>query len=156
MQYDEPIQCGDADFNVYLPKLFADHGFHVDASSDGQLVVPAAMYKILRRFDENHCIDQAVDSEGRVEPMAISCLAWKMQVIRYLLWTIYPSLHFISAFLMLFTFCVYAVLPTLRDNIQGYAMMCFLMCMVIVQTEYGAILSLPLEPHTWCFAKGVI
>lgn len=101
----------------------------VNASSGGQLVVPAAMYEVLRQFD-NYCIDQAVNSEGKSEPVAVTCLAWKMEVIRYLFWTIYPALHFISAFFLLCTFCVYAILPPLRDNIQGYSMLCFLLCMM--------------------------
>ena len=79
-----------------------------------------------------------------------------MYLLHYLLFgatAIFPYLHFISALLLLVTALIYCLLPTIRDNVQGYSMICFLLCMVIVQTEYGVILVLPFEPHTWCFSK---
>lgn len=83
------------------------------------------------------------------------CLPWKMYILRILLWDVYSWLHFVSAFFLLITLIVYSIFPTLRDNIQGYSMICFLLCMIVVQTEYGVLLSLPREPHTWCFFKSI-
>lgn len=76
-----------------------------------------------------------------------------MKLVRYLLWGVYSYLHYVSAFFLILTLAVYAIFPPLRDNIQGYSMISFLICMIIVQLEYGILLSLPTEPHTWCFFK---
>ena len=193
------IQC-EYDFNVYLPKLFVDNGFKVNGS---RLVVRRAMYDVLR-YADYYCVDEAIDAQNNKEvifcqnetlnnvpvqflfsllqSVAVTCLSWRMYLLRYLLFgynAIYPYLHFVSAFLLLLTVVVYCLLPPLRDNIQGYSMLCFLICMIIVQTEYGVgclniiyvqlsstsvfqnfistiyqvILLIPLEPHTWCFQK---
>lgn len=85
--------------------------------------------------------------------IAMICLPWRMYLLRYLLWGVYSYLHYISAFFLVLTLLVYLIFPALRDNIQGYSMICFLICMIVVQLEYGILLSLPLEPHTWCFFR---
>ncbi|EFX89487.1 hypothetical protein DAPPUDRAFT_233474 [Daphnia pulex] len=138
------------DFNIYVPKMFVDNRYEVNAS--GYFVVKRALYKVLRHSD-NYCVDTAVDAEGNQEDIAMICLPWRMKLVRHLLWGVYSYLHYVSAFFLILTLAVYAIFPPLRDNIQGYSMICFLICMIIVQLEYGILLSLPTEPHTWCFFK---
>lgn len=79
-----------------------------------------------------------------------------MEILRFIIRDVFPYTHFFSAGLILVTLVVYLILPPLRDNIQGLSMICFLFCMLVVQTEYGVILAIPYEPHTWCFPKGKI
>jgi len=79
-----------------------------------------------------------------------------MEILRFIIRDVFPYTHFFSAGLLLVTLVVYLILPPLRDNIQGLSMICFLFCMLVVQTEYGVILAIPYEPHTWCFPKGKI
>ena len=81
------------------------------------------------------------------------CLPHRMYVLRLIMWDVYSHLHFVSALFLFLTLIVYCIFPALRDNIQGYSMICFLICMIVVQTEYGVLLSLPREPHTWCFFR---
>jgi len=76
-----------------------------------------------------------------------------MYIVRYILWNIFPYTQFSSGFLLLITLLIYVSFPTLRNNLQGKAMICFLLCMFIVQIEYGALLALPTELHTWCYFK---
>lgn len=56
------------DWNIYLPKRFVDNYFFVNPF--GELVVPRAMYRVLRGSD-NYCVDQAVDSEGNQEVLFV-------------------------------------------------------------------------------------
>ena len=79
-----------------------------------------------------------------------------MEILRFIIRDVFPYTHFFSAGFLLVTLVVYLILPPLRDNIQGLSMICFLFCMLVVQTEYGVILAIPYEPHTWCFPKGKI
>lgn len=83
----------------------------------------------------------------------MTCLPWRMYIVRYIMWKIFPYTQFFSGFLLLLTLIVYIAFPTLRNNPQGKAMICFLLSMFIVQMEYGALLALPTEPHTWCYFK---
>ncbi|KZS04673.1 Uncharacterized protein APZ42_032310 [Daphnia magna] len=138
------------DYNIYVPKLFVDNRFQINAS--GHFAVRKALYKVLRH-SSNYCVDTAVDATGSQEDIAMICLPWRMYLLRYLLWGVYSYLHYISAFFLVLTLLVYLIFPALRDNIQGYSMICFLICMIVVQLEYGILLSLPLEPHTWCFFR---
>jgi hypothetical protein len=52
------------DFNIYVPKMFVDNRYEVNAS--GYFVVKRALYKVLRHSD-NYCVDTAVDAEGNQE-----------------------------------------------------------------------------------------
>jgi hypothetical protein len=55
------------DYNIYVPKMFVDNRFEVNAS--GHFVVKRAMYKVLRH-SKNYCVDTAVDDEGKEEVIA--------------------------------------------------------------------------------------
>ncbi len=52
------------DFNIYVPKMFVDNRYEVNAS--GYFAVKRALYKVLRHSD-NYCVDTAVDAEGNQE-----------------------------------------------------------------------------------------
>lgn len=70
IQMDSMVRCVDEsyDLNIYVPQFFVDHRFKVDVSSgqSGQLVIPAAIYELLRQFDD-FCVDQAIDALGNQE-----------------------------------------------------------------------------------------
>ena len=86
--------------------------------------------------------------------IAMICLPKSFYQMRWLLRNVYSIINFISALLVLITFLVYLVLPPLRENIQGYSMLCFFFCLIVMHTENGIFLSLKNEPHTWCLNKG--
>lgn len=82
------------------------------------------------------------------------CLPKTFYVMRWLLLNVYSIINFISAVLVLVTFLVYLMISHLRENIQGYSMLCFFACLIIMHFENGVYLSLRQEPHIWCLNKG--
>jgi hypothetical protein len=83
------------------------------------------------------------------------CLPPSFYRMRWLLHHVYPYINFVSAILVLLTFLTYLLLPSLRDNIQGYSMLCFLGSLTIMHLENGVFLAYRYEPHTWCLSKGL-
>ena len=80
-----------------------------------------------------------------------------MHIVRGILRYVYPFTQYFSALLLFATLFVYIVFPALRNNLQGKAMICFLLSILVVQLEYGTLLSLPSdEPHTWCSLKSIM
>ena len=60
------IQC-EFDYNIYVPKMFVDNWFAVNAFVDGgKLQVKKSMYKVLSTAT-NYCVDTAVDAQGEEE-----------------------------------------------------------------------------------------
>lgn len=84
------------------------------------------------------------------------CLPKSFYWMRWLLRNVYSVINFISATLLLVTFMIYLMIPSLRENIQGYSMLCFFACLIIMHFENGVFLSLRHEPHIWCLNKGIL
>ena len=85
---------------------------------------------------------------------AAMCLPEGMDLMRWLLYGVYPYLHYQSAFFLVVCLAIYLSYPQLRNTMHGFTMINFMLCMLVVQVEYGVIYNLPYKPHTWCFAKG--
>lgn len=57
------LNC-EHDYNIYVPKLFVDNRYQINAS--GHFAVKRALYKVLR-YSSNYCVDIAVDAQGNQE-----------------------------------------------------------------------------------------
>jgi len=74
-----------------------------------------------------------------IQVAAVTCLPEAIKTSQYFFRLIYPFLLFFSSFFMLVTMLVYVVLPQLRNSIQGYSMICFLISLICAYLEYGVI-----------------
>ena len=164
------LQC-PMDYNLYYPfTKYVDHKFEIHPPST--LYVPKGPYSVLKNITGEFCVDYIVNSNGkavvsclckfvihkiyivyRQQVTAATCLSEEMYYLRIFFRKISPYLSYQSATFLVICIVIYLSIEKLRNSMHGLAMICFMMCMVVVQLEYGTLNLTAFHPHTWCFVK---
>jgi len=131
IESNSTIQCSH--YKILLPEMYIDHKFHVEVSG---LVLEQLWFKSLRR-NMNYCVD-LTQGPNQTQVVAFECEPKSVYAIQYFVHHIYPFLLFFSSLFMLATMLVYIMIRRLRDNIQGYSMICFLISLICDQMERGS------------------